>query len=404
MSSQTGYFDVFNGWDGTVPLPWKMQAGLFWTVEQPADGYLSHANFAGYTGDTGISVGICDADLNQQCISSGSDQQAFAPNNRSSRAIFTDRTIVVGRGPDVSLSSEYLILAEVDKCGLTFSMTGTSSYRVYYLVFAGATLNTATGTVGLLGDGSDGVVTGLPFDPSADPSLLITAFGSNTDNTGPCFVSLGFATSPPGEQSLWTVIYNDRGGTASGAAGINEGIGSVVSFASFDASGFTLNHSAALGVNLVLPYLLLTDSAGSFHVGAAAWPSGAGSVSAPGFRPEAALFHDYISNEEAIGGQITLGAAGGDTNAALAGVANVNDQRRWTAQESSTGDVLLDYVGNTGVQSGNVGFNGFTSSGFDWDGTASGFAGDVRYAAIGLSSASRANRCRGGALPVLGVG
>lgn len=414
MSVKVGSFDVYNGWPGRLELPWAADGLILWTVCQSEEGYLSHADFAGYTGDTGISVGLADRiSGNQQCILSSSDQQAFAPYNRSSRGTFGDRIVARSRAPSATDPSDYLTIASWSRCGVHFSTIGTESYRVYYVAFAGATLNTASGIVTMPADGSNGSVTGLSFDPSADPSLLIAVFGEGSDATGPGITSVGWADGTLEEQSQWFINYNNVGGSASGAAGIagfTGGSGWNSNFVSFDSTGFTLSQSAG-GADRPVLYLVLTDAAGAFHVDTAAWPTTSGSITAPGFQPEAVLFSDYITGEEPTDGQITLGATGAYppnttpiTAAGLAGVGDTDNQRRWTAQETDTTDVLLDYVGDSGSESGNVAFGGFTADGFDWDGVASGYAGDIRYAAILTSEVGQGAICRRGALPILGVG
>lgn len=411
MSVQVGSFLVSGG-AATLRLPWRADAVLMWSVLQEDDGYLSHANFAGYTGDTCISIGLADRVGGfQGCTLQLSDQQAFAPFNRSGRHLFTDRVIALQRAPSASIPGDSLAITGWTKCGITLDVTGTSTYRVYYMAFAGATLNAASGTVHLPGDGSDGSVTGLSFDPSGNPSLLVVIFSATDDDNGSLFPSFGFATAPPGVDAEWLVNYNARGGSASVEAGV-AGLplaGWLVTLSSFNADGFTLSQSVAPGPDNDLLYLLLTDAGGSVDVGTFAWPSSGSSVNT-GFAPEGVLFASSITGEEDTSGSITLGALGpgngdvGIAEAALAGVANVDDQRRWTAQSTAAGIALLDYVGNTGTLSGVLTVSGPTATGFDTAGLASGFGFDPRYAAVALSPVASAQRCRRGALPVLGVG
>lgn len=392
MSVRAGAFDVFSGWSGTLTLPWRADAIILWCVDQDADGYLSHADFAGYTGDTGLSIGVADRNSgNQQCISNVSGPMAFAPFNNSGRATFDDRVIVANRLSSASLPSDYLVITDWDPCGVMFTTTGTATYRVYYMAFAGATLNAWSGLYTLPSDGSDAVLTGLPFDPSADPSLLVSLYDDGTDNNGPIVSSLGIATAPPGTQTLWVVNYNAIGGDAVASAHLVHTIGYTADLASFDAAGFTISSGSPLGHSVDVPYLLLSDSAGAFDVGTFSWPSGAASITAPGFRPEGAFTFAGVKGPGGLDGQISVGAAAG--SAALAGVADVDDQRRWTAQSSGAGKILLDYDGNAGTEDGSVSFAGFTANGFDVTGVASGNGLDPRYAAILLSAVSPGVKC-----------
>lgn len=412
MSVTVGSFLVQPGFDGVVAsLPFTPTAAIFWTVDQSADGYLSHANFAGYTGDTCLSVGVADkATGAQQCVLANSDQQAFAPFNRSGRATFTDRIVAAQRAPSASIPSDYLVLASWDACGWHFTVTGTSSYRVYYMAFAGSTLNMASGVLTLPADGSNGSVAGLSFNPSANPSLLLCVSGFGTDDTGDGLVSVGAADGVhTSRSSFWDIFYNARGGAEDATTGVVLLTGYTAALVSFNAAGFTLSQSVARGVTTPVLYLLLTDAGASFRTDRMAWPSAPVSVTDPGFQPDGVFYYTVGHDPgEATAGALSIGAVGASplrtVAASAAGVADVNDQRRWTAEGTDTGQVLLTYTANTGVLYADMRVTALTANGFDATGTNPALGGlPIRYAAIKLSTADT-SPCNRHLLPILGVG
>lgn len=411
MSVAVGSVLVGPGWASKIPTPWLAEGLMLWTVCQPSDGYLSNANFAGYTGDTGVSMGLGARSGGQGCIGSLSTQQAFAPFNASSRASFADRVLLYGRGGDIALPQDYLVVLAWTRCAITLTTHGSSTYRVYYVVFAGDTLSAASGSLSLDAAGADTAVTGLSFNPSANPSLLLALYGRGTEDAGDGMASLGFASSAANQYASGLGInYNARGGSSAQAVAVAVDGAYTAALKSFNAAGFTISQSAGRGTAYPLVWLLLSDAAGSFAVGNHAWPS-AGATINPGFGPEGVIFHSEITGEETTDGRLTVGAAGKTlpfsavtVEAAHAGVADENDQRRWTAQSTATADVLLDYIGNTGVESGDVEVSALAAGGFTWAGTASGFAGNVGHAAILTSRAGISRICLQGALPYLGVG
>lgn len=379
---------MFSGWDGILPLPWLPDALILYGVPQTSDGYLSHANFAGYTGDTAISIGIADRITgNQQCIAINSNQMFFPPDNLSRRWAFNDRCFVSQRTGAASLPANYLVITEWDRCGITFTPHGTSSYRLFYTAIGGVTLNTASGILNLPSDGSNGVASGLSFDPSAAPSMLLGLSIFGNDDNGHGLLSIGAADSNLNERAhFWAINYNARGGRAEAGSALVHFSPYEANLASFNSGGFTISQGSAYGAEVPLLWLLLSDVDGNFSVGSTNWPTGTESVTTPGFQGEGIITWAGINGEEPIGGQITLGSMGGkffsiflENHGISAGVADVDDQRRWTTQQSLSVN-LQDYIGNTGSFQSGTFVDFFTSSGFDWEsGGPSGFAFDPAY-------------------------
>lgn len=372
MAVKAGYVD-FTG-DTTLTFDWEPEGFICWAVSQSGDGYLSNANFAGYTGDTGISIGFADRN-GQQCATVESTQQGFAPWNDSGRAMRTDCVLVQGRGSDPGNGTDTV---EAVLTGNTVELTenGTVNMRIHYVAFAGDSMSVAAGTLTMPADGSDYTVTGLDFDPSVGNSMLFCASTIDTAANDTGVLYFGMSDGDGGRNVGLIIEYNAVGGRAGRNFGVIGETGlSEVDLTAWTTDGFTLAQ-AGTSDSQVIAWLLINDvdTANQVTRQNESWPTAAGSISTNDFQPNIVFFAASIDGEEDTGGQITIGYAWDDngtivTAAALAGVANVDDQRRWTAMSTNTdSEVLLDIEGNPGTQSGQVTIDAFTSTGFDWDG------------------------------------
>lgn len=372
MAVKAGYVD-FTG-DTTLTFDWEPEGFICWAVSQPANGYLSNANFAGYTGDTGMSIGFADQ-AGQQCATVSSTQQGFAPFNNSGRAMRTDCVLVQSRGNDPGSSTDTV---EATLTGNTVELVenGTVNMLIHYIAFAGDSMNIAAGTLTMPGDGSDYTETGLAFDPSIGNSLLICASTIDTAAAATGLLYFGMTDGDNAGRNVGLVIeYNDLGGRAGRTIGVIGGLGAgTVEFDSWTSDGFTLRQGGADDSQVIAWFLINDlDTLNASDNANEDWPTAPTSITTPGFPPGLAIFAGSIDGEEDIGGQITIGYAWDNngtivTAAALAGVANVDDQRRWTAISTDVGEVLIFYEGDTGTQTGSAEFDAFTSTGFDWDG------------------------------------
>ena len=301
--------DVNATWDGKLKLPWRPKAFILRCVTQPTDGYLSHANFAGYTGDGAISLGIATDDF-QALVQTGSGPKVFSPFNDSGRGyLIGDRCITAaGRNAGLPGFTPFLSYDASHRCGAQFSLhqDDGSTWRVYFLALGGDDLQAGAGAITLDGGGADTDISGLDFDPSADPSLLYALASAPTTSSDEGLISEGFCDGTDQHAAGLDIHYNARGGNPLSAAAIDAISGAT--FAGWTSDGATISQPGAHGQQLL--YLILSSASGAFKVGTGAWPSGSESKTGVGQKPEAVIVHGTVTGEQPTDGQFTVGLAG----------------------------------------------------------------------------------------------
>lgn len=359
MSIYCGHLNVVTGWVNLLDvLPFTPQGVFVFGVDQGVDGFGfdTSVNFGTNTLSAGIGsrVGPAQGEI---AVSERGDPvnplESLLRRNYGGRVTTNARLFGTAKGsitPD--LPGRTLGLSSWDSCGWNIGAggVGASPWRVHYIAFAGVTLNCAMKVITIPGDGSTAVLTGLPFDPTLNPTGVIFLTTRGTSGADTAFSNIGFYAN--GNQFASSLITGYQAFAAYGQAQAGviciDQTGNSLSVGALTSDGLTITQSAANGASYTVLALILSDEAGEFNVGSSAW--GSASMGATN-TPEAVLLTSGMtrspvadSDPNHVSGQWSMGfaAADGKSGGVVLGEGGgfSTDVLRWSAMNTDNGIVL----------------------------------------------------------------
>jgi hypothetical protein len=397
VAHHAGFFDTVPGGPNPFPLgPFRFapKAILFWTT-----------GFAGFNGTASMSWSFGFATVNYaNCVCIGSDTIVGHLDCGSVWSVPAQVAPMFAGNSGTPAAYDRQTVAFKRCAAQVGPVVYGARWRTYYLALGGSTLTVQAGAL----DGSG--TQALPFTPQ-----LVFFSEAVTAGAADCIVVAGQSDAAlnQGFADMSIIYFCEE--TAAALAG-SVGLVSVTGVA---ANQFTY---IGPGGGSNASYLALADPGGAFYAGQLAWANG--STAAPGFRPQIIVSHAAVMNEDNSGGAeqsaaITGGVAvAAQTPSPAATFATTGAAKNligipgnpfsgWggsTLWNDSREDAMLMTSKNDGTRTGRAKVSSFDANGFTIDtDVPGGTVSQIQYAALRLSDET-GPPCRGGALPILGVG